>query len=59
MSDPSSLTRRLRERAAQCREMARIAMSPTIASELHAIADEYDEDANRLEYAPGRRRYDS
>lgn len=57
MNDASaSMALHLRERATQCREMARIAISPAIAKELQSIAEEYEEDAVRLESTPRRRR---
>ncbi len=40
---------RLHERAAQCRELARNALSEGIAAELQSIADDYDRDAEQLE----------
>ena len=50
MDDPlASTVSRLRQRAAQCREMARAALAETIARELESIAHEYEEDADRLE----------
>lgn len=56
---PASMVLHLRERAEQCRRMARIATWPAIAQELRAIADEYDEDADRLESAPRPARFHS
>ncbi|HTP81807.1 MAG TPA: hypothetical protein VMQ11_02625 [Alphaproteobacteria bacterium] len=40
---------RLHERAAHCRELARLAISEAIAAELRSIAEDYDCDAERLE----------
>jgi hypothetical protein len=44
---------RLRERAVQCRDLARGATSVGIAQELEAIAEEYEDDAERLETVRG------
>jgi hypothetical protein len=40
---------RLRERAAECRQFARRALSDGIASELERLAHDYDRDAARLD----------
>ncbi len=42
----------LLERAAQCRRLARQALSIGIAGELEKLACDYDRDAARLEAAP-------
>jgi hypothetical protein len=42
-------TARLREKAAQCRQLARQARSDGIAIELGKLADDYDQHAARLE----------
>jgi len=50
MTDLMMLTvLRLRQRAARCRALAASARSDGIAGELCALADDYDDDALRLE----------
>jgi len=50
MTDLMMLTAlRLRQRAARCRALAATANSDGIAGELCALADDYDDDALRLE----------
>ena len=50
MTDLMMLTAlRLRQRAARCRALAATANSDGIAVELSALADDYDDDALRLE----------
>ena len=50
MTDLMMLTAlRLRQRAARCRALAATANSDGIADELSALADDYDDDALRLE----------
>ncbi len=50
MTDLMMLTAlRLRQRAARCRALAATASSDGIADELSALADDYEDDALRLE----------
>ena len=48
--------RRLRERAAYCRRLARNAMSSGVARELEGIARDYERDAEHLENRAGATR---
>jgi hypothetical protein len=49
MDDLILLASNLRERAANCRDMAGIVASTGIAEELCAVAEDYEGDAERLE----------
>jgi len=49
MNDLIQMASNLRERAANCRDMAGAAVSAGIAEELCAVAEDYECDAARLE----------
>lgn len=49
MNDLIQMASNLRERAANCRDMAGAAVSAGIAEELCAVAEDYESDAARLE----------
>ena len=55
--DPDSMlvqAAKLRRRAAQCREMARGALSDIVADELETLAEEFERDATTLEVCAER-----